>query len=149
MNLTYENMLSFMQQYCKDYSQWCNDPESISRLEQYYAPDFATRAYMHLEGKPYPFEANLSQFKDFILQSHANILHEEKVIPLEILIDERKRKAIMLLRVKKTVKASGEVFNFDAMAFYQLALDESSALRIKSLEIITDRPTALTQWVRS
>lgn len=149
MELTYENMLNFMQQYCKDYSQWCNEPGSIAKLEQYYATDFVTKAYMHLEERPYPFEATLSQFKDFIMQSHTNILHEEKIIPREILIDEKKNKAIMLLRVKKTVEKSGEVFDFDALAIYQLALAQNGTLKITSLEIITDRPTSLTQLVRS
>ena len=148
MKLTYQDMLNFMKQYCEDYSRWCNEPESISKLEQYYTSDFTTKAYMHLEGKPYPFVANLDQFKNFILRNHTDILHEEKLFPMEILIDERKNKAIMLLRVTKTVKSSGEVFDFDAIAMYQLALDESNTLKIKSLEIITDRPSALSQWVK-
>jgi len=149
MKLTYETMLTFMQQYCEDYSRWCNDPESISKLEQYYTSDFATKAYMHLEGKPYPFVQNLDQFKNFISKNHTDILHEEKLFPMEILIDERKSKAIMLLRVKKTVKSSGEVFDFDAIALYKLALDGNNTLKIKSLEIFTDKPSTLTQWVKS
>ena len=148
MELTYEDMLTFMKQYCKDYSRWCNEPESISKLERYYTSDFVTKAYMHLEGKPYPFVANLDQFKSFISKNHTDILHEEKLFPMEILIDERKKKAIMLLRVIKTVKNSGEVFDFDAIALYELALNKSNTLKIKSLEIITDRPSTLTQWVK-
>jgi len=147
MKLTYENMLTFMRQYCEDYSQWCNDPESISKLEQYWASDFVAKAYMHLEGKPYPFVQNLNQFKDFILKGHIDI--KEKLIPLEILIDERKDKAIMLLRIQKIVKKSGEVFDFDAMALYQLAIDEKNTIKIKRLEIFTDNPSKLTKWVKS
>lgn len=149
MELTYQNMQSFMKQYCEDYSRWCNDPESISKLEQYYTPDFETKAYMHLQGMPYPFVANLDEFKNFILKNHTDILHEEKLFPVEILIDERKRKAVMLLRVKKTVKSSGEVFDFDAIALYQLVLDGNDTLKIERLDIITDRPSSLSQWVKS
>jgi len=149
MKLKYEDMVTFMQQYCRDYSQWCNDLEAIPKLEQYYTSDFSTKAYMHLQGRPYPFVANLDQFKNFIARNHIDILHEEKLFPIEILIDERKNKAIMVLKVKKTVKSSSEVFDFDAIALYQLALDENNSLKIKSLEIITDRPSTLTQWVKS
>jgi len=149
MGLTYQNVLTFMKKYCEDYSRWCNEPESISKLEHYYTPDFFTKAYMHLQGMPYPFVANLDQFKKFILRNHTDIVHEEKLFPVEILFDERRSKVVMLLRVKKTAKSTGEVFDFDAIALYQLVQDENNTFKIKSLEIITDRPSSLTQWVKA
>lgn len=147
MKMTYDNMLAFMHRYSDDYSKWCNDPGSIPKLELYWASDFIAKAFMHLEGIPYPFVQNRSQFKDFILKGHGDI--EEKLILVEILIDERKCKAAVLLRIEKTVKKSREVFSFDALALYQLALEEDGKMKIKSLEIFTDNPGKLTQWVKS
>lgn len=146
IQLTYDNMLAFMHRYSEDYSKWCNEPESIDKLERYWASDFVAKAFMHLEGQPYPFVQNLGQFKNFILKGHADI--EEKLIPVEILIDERKSKATVLLRIQKTVKKSRVVFNFDAMALYQLTADQDKTIKIKSLEIFTDNPGKLTQWVK-
>ena len=148
MELTYQNMIEFMENYCKDYSQWCNDPTSISKLDQYWAPDFVSTAYMHIEGMPYPFVlSSRKEFKDFILKGHVEI--SETLIPVETIIDERRNKAVMLIKIKKREKKTGNVFVSDAMAMYGITLNEQKEIRIKSLQIFTDDAVRkLTQWVK-
>ena len=147
MELTYENMKAFMENYCKDYSQWCNDSESISKLDQYWAPDFVSIAYMHLEGIPYPFVlGNRKEFKAFIRKGHVEIW--ETLVPVEIIIDERSNKAVTLIKIEKKERSSGKVFVSDAMALYELILDEQKEIKVKSLKIFTDDVKKLTQWVR-
>ena len=146
MELTYESMKTFMENYCRDYSQWCNDPSSISKLDQYWAPDFVSTAYMHLDGIPYPFVlASRRDFRNFILKGHVEIW--ETLVPVEMIIDERCKKAVMLIRIEKKEKSTGKFFVSDAMALYELILDEQKEIKLKSLKIFTDDVKKLTQWV--
>ena len=147
MELTYETMKQFMENYSRDYSSWCNNPETLSNLDQYWAPDFVSTAYMHLEGIPYPFIlSSREEFRDFIRKGHMEI--SETLTPVEMTIDEKSEIVVMLIKIKKTEKSTGNIFESDAMAWYELALDEQKEIKLKSLKIFTDDVKKLTQWVR-
>ena len=62
----------------------------------------------------------------------------ETLTPVEMTIDEKSKIVVMLIKIKKTEKSTGNIFESDAMAWYELALDEQKEIKLKSLKIFTD-----------
>lgn len=144
MELEYETMKEFMERYFRDYSAHVNSPERIDQLNELYTADFTSVLYIHIEGMKYPFtRAGREEFKKSLLQGHATI--REKLFPNNIIIDERKKIAGVLLTSEKTILKTGETHAFDGIGFYHLTTAEENKIKIKRLEITTDDPDRLNR----
>ena len=107
MELNYENMKAFMERYFKDYSSHVNSIESIEKLDELYTSDFVSNVYMHVEGKEYPFvRKGREEFKKSLIVGHVTI--KEKLYANNIIIDEKKKIAGVLLTSEKVIRSTGE-----------------------------------------
>ena len=144
IELSYDNIERFMNQYFKYYTEYVNDPATIDKLDTYLAADFNTTFYMNTPGTgEYPFvQDNREMWKEFLLKGHQN--SKEILSPLQISIDERKRKVAAILDVRKENRTTGEKSQMVAMAIYEVGL-ENNIIKLKSLDLCVDNPQRLTE----
>lgn len=144
IELSYENIEIFMDQYFKAYTEYVNDPETIDKLDIYYTADFTSLAYMNTPGTgEYPFVIeNRAMWKDFLAKGHQNT--KETLSALELNIDERKGKVTAILEVRKENRTTGEKSQIMGIAIYGIVL-ESNTMKFKSLTICIDNPQRIAQ----
>jgi|GEM_PF-1384337 len=144
MELTYENMKSFMERYFRDYSSHVNSVESIDQLDELYTANFTSIVYMHAKGMKYPFvRTGREEFKKSLVQGHVSI--RENLFPNNIIIDEKKKIAGVLLTSEKTIMKTGEKYVFDGIGFYHLCTHEENKIKIERLDIFCDDPDKLNK----
>jgi hypothetical protein len=128
MEITYETIVKFMQGYCKDFVAYAQSPETTHHMHAYFDPD--------VEFIPYTAEA-LAPVKGrdkflYIMTLHPSV--KESIEPEDIIVDERRKIAVLLLKAKlldaKTDKVLGEKHYFP---LYQLTVDENNSLKIKKI----------------
>lgn len=139
MKLTYDKMKEFMLGYCKDYSRYANDAETMNKMDKYWDPNFYVTAYFHRKDGTYPvIYKNRKEFQEFLIRTHTII--KDTMIVRDIIIDEKIKKAVILLKIVKTNQEKNKKFEIDGMGCYQLILDENKRIRIKSLDFFWDAP---------
>jgi len=139
MKLTYKKMKEFMLNYCKDYSRYANDAESMYKMDKYWAPDFKVTAYFHRTDGTYPVVyTSRKDFQEFLIRTHTVIKDTMKV--RDVIIDDKINKAVILLKIEKRNQKTGEAFEIDGMGCYQLILDEKKAIKIVTLDFFWDAP---------
>ena len=139
MELTYANMKAFMEKYFEKYSMYSNSAKEIDKLDEFYVPQFASTGYTRMQGKEYPLvREGRNEYKDSLVRMHAEI--EETMVPLEIMIDEREKKAVALVKAELKNRLTMDHFVSDIIAFYQLVLDETKNIKISSVGVFVDNP---------
>lgn len=137
--LTYENMKTFLEKYFEGYSKYSNRAEEIDRLDEFYTLGFISTGYVRMQGKEYPLiRKGRNEYKDSLVHMHADI--EETMTPQNIMIDEKEKKAIALVKVVLKNCKTMEQFESDIIAFYQLVLDEDKTIKIESVGVFVDDP---------
>lgn len=127
MELTYDNIVAWMKEYFKAYTAYAQDPKTIHRMYDYFAPDL----------KFDPYVAGLEHTTDRdeflnIMASHPTSY--ETLTPEDIVIDERRKVVVVLLKAEVTDRKTGEVVvRKTYLPRYQLGLDENNTIKIKSL----------------
>lgn len=128
MEITYDTIVKFMQDYCKDFVAYAQNPETTHHMDAYFAPD--------VEFVPYTAEA-LAPVKgrDKFLQimtSHPSV--KEFIEPEDIIVDEKRNIAVLLLQAKLIDAKTDEVLaGKHYFPLYQLAVDENDTLKIKRI----------------
>ena len=139
MELTYLNMKSFMERYFRGYGDWVNSADTIGELDNYYTPDFTSTVYGRLEGMDYPVvRKGRKAFKDSLVHLHANIA--ETMTPIDIMIDEQRKKAAALVKVEMSHRKTGVQLEVDMVAFYQFCLDENSTIKFENVGVFLSDP---------
>ena len=139
MALTYEKMKDFMEKYCKDYSLYGNDAETMSKMDEYWAPDFVSTAYFTQETGTYPVvHKNRREFQDFLIRGHVNV--KDALEPRDVIVDLKNNKTVVLLKVKKENRHTGEFTEIDGVGIYKLIVDANDTLKIKSLDFFWHAP---------
>jgi hypothetical protein len=148
MEMSYTNMKSFMERYFRGYGDWVNSASTIAELDDYYTPEFTSTVYGRVNGMDYPLVRKGRQtFKDSLVRLHAGIA--EEMTPVDIWIDEQRKKATALVRVKMTNKKTGEKLEVDMAAFYQLCLDERHTIKFASVGVfLSDPERAMTFYLK-
>jgi hypothetical protein len=127
MEFTYDAITSFMQNYFKDFIRYSPRPETTYRMHDYFAPD--------LEFVPYVAGNRcITGRDDFLrlLSSHPSSL--EKLTPEDIMVDEKCRTAVVLIKAEICDSDTGEVLvNKHYLVSYQLTLDEKDTIKIKKI----------------
>jgi hypothetical protein len=142
MALTYENMKEFMIKYCKDYSLYGNDAETMPKMDKYWAPNFKSTAYFHLMDGTYPvIHKSRKEFQDFLIHGHINI--KDALIPQDIIVDEKEKKVVIQLRIEKENRKTGEISKIDGIGIYQLIVDKNNSPKITSLDFYWDIPNKI------
>ena len=143
MKLTYENMKKFMVKYFKYYNKYSQDLETCYKMKEFWPEKFKATAYYHRKNGPFPIVcSNGTDFLNIIVQMHQKL--EEVLTPLDIIIDEKRKKIGATLSIKKKSRKTGEQYDFTAIAIYQLGLDEENTIKIESLDICVDDPEGIT-----
>jgi hypothetical protein len=144
MELSYESMKAFMENYFEVYSANSNSDETIERLDEVYTANFTSVAHVHIEGKKYPFtRIGREEFKRSLVLGHTRMT--EKLVPKKLIIDEKQKTAGILLTIENTIRETGEKHTFDALTFYKLSTRENDKIKIEKLEIFFDDPDRLNR----
>jgi hypothetical protein len=135
MELGYDSIVRFMDEYFPVYSDYGQDPATAYRMHDYYAPDFVFEGYVGLpEPVVYP---NAEAFVEFDI-SHPSSY--ERLTPEDIAIDERRKVVWVLIKFEFIERKSGRVLvEEQGVSRYQLTLDENGAIKIKSLLFFPQR----------
>lgn len=142
MELTYDAMVEFMEEYFPVYSEFGQDPETAYRMHEYYAPDFVFIGHVGFqEPVIYP---SAQAFLEFDI-SHPSSF--ERLTPLEMVVDERRKTVCVIIRFEFVDKATGRVLVEErGVSRYRLTPDESGAIKITELLFFPERlpPGALS-----
>jgi hypothetical protein len=136
MELTYDNMVAFMQEYFPVFSNLGQDPATVHRMEEFFAPDIVFTGYMGFpEGLlVYP---DRQTFLDFDV-SHPWAF--ERLTPLDLTVDERRGVVFALMKFEFVERKTGKVLVEElATGQYHLALDDAGTIKIKKLIFFPQR----------
>lgn len=139
MELTYDNMKKFMEKYCKDYSLYGNDADTMPKMDEYWAPNFVSTAYFTPPDGTYPLvHKSRKEFQEFLINGHKNI--KDALEPRDVIIDQKNSKAVILLKIKKENRNTAELTEIDGVGIYKLIVDANDTLKIKSLDFFWHAP---------
>ena len=130
MELTYDNMVAFMQDYFPVYSDCGQDPATVHRMKDYFAPDLVFTGYMGFpEGLLiYP---DRQAFLDFDV-SHPWVY--ERLTPEDMTVDERRKVVFVIIKFEFVDRRTGQVLLEDrGVTQYHLVVDEKESIKIKKL----------------
>ncbi|MBF9017922.1 MULTISPECIES: hypothetical protein [unclassified Oceanispirochaeta] len=135
--VNYNKFKEFMEQYFKDYSQYAQDAETMSRMDKYWTEDIKVTAYFQLPGGEYPFKMdNRRVWQDFLIKGHLTIW--ENLSPTDMMLDPVQLKTSSMLKVVKFDRTTNkELVNLDGIGYYTLIENEDGSLQIKSLDFFT------------
>ncbi len=139
MKISYKQIKEFMTEYCKDYSQYANDPETIAKMHKYWAPDLVAKAYFRGKTGDSPIIHNSrEQFQNSLIVNHQSF--RDMMEPLDLIIDEISAKAVLISKITKTAQNSSETYEINGMGCYKLQMNTKKTLFIKSIDFFWDAP---------
>jgi hypothetical protein len=135
MELIYDDMVKFMEEYFPVYSEYGQEPATAHRMHEYYAPDFVFTGYVgYLEPVVYP---SAEAFVEFDL-SHPSSY--ERLTPEDMIVDERRKRISALIKFEFIDKPTGKVLAEErGVSHYQLVLDERGDIKISSIVFFPQR----------
>jgi len=128
MELNYDNIMKFMQDYFVAFGKYGQDPKNIHKMDDYFAPDLVFNPYVagvgHVNGREEFYK---------VLCSHPSGL--ETLKPDNIMVDVKKASAVVLISAQISDPKTGEVLvKKKYFVLYPLMLDEKKTIKIKSLQ---------------
>lgn len=128
MNLTYDEILNYMQRYFRDFEAYGQNPDTIRRMDEYFAADFEFIPYVAtiqpVKGRDIWYQVLLSHPSGF-----------EKLTPEDLVIDERRQVAVALIKAEILDSTTREVLVTKRyFAHYPLVVDENNGIKIKKLQ---------------
>jgi hypothetical protein len=135
MELTYEAIVGFMEEYFPVYSEYGQDPATAHRMHDYYAPDFVFTGYVgYPEPVVYP---SAEAFVEFDV-SHPSSY--ERLTPEDMTVDERRKVVSVIIKFEFIDRTTGRVLvEEQGVSHYHLVLDDSGAIKIKRLLFFPQR----------
>jgi hypothetical protein len=129
MELTYENIAKWMHEYWNAYNEYAQNPETVSRMCDYFTPDMEFL----------PYVAQISHMHTTKRDDFFNILtgHPrgyERFTLEDMVIDEQRKIVVALLKVDIfDSKTATLLLTKRYLVHYTLVLDENSSLKIKKI----------------
>ena len=131
MELTYDNILSWLKEYFYVYSTYGQDSETADKMKDYFTPDL--RFIPYIAGIDGP-EGGFFSRDEFIHTAKSHSSWYEKLTPEDIIIDERRKMTAVRFGMEVINRKTGEVVvKKSAMAHYELVLDENNTIKIKTI----------------
>jgi hypothetical protein len=131
MAFTYDDIVKWMKSYFETYNKYAQLPETVDKMNDYFAPDLVFKAYIAGLGDGSPV-TDREVFKR-ILSAHPNSY--ETFEPLDIAVDERKMVVAALLDVDVIDRTTEKVVvEKHYLVRYQLKVDENNTLKIKQID---------------
>ena len=135
MEMTYEDIVKFMQEYFPVYSDYGQDPATAHRMDDFYAPDFVFTGYVG-----YPEPVVYPSREAFLAFDVSHPSSYERLTPEALTIDERGRTVFAIIKFEFIDRKTGEVLVVERGATqYQLVLDENGTIKIKSFVFFPQR----------
>lgn len=127
MELTYENIVKFFEDYFPAYNAYAQNPETTYHMHDYFAEDLKFNPYV--DGLEHTTSAD-----EFLAIMSSHPSSYETIIPEDIIIDEKRAVVCVLARTEVTDRNTGQVVvRKHYLPRYQLILDENGNIKIQSL----------------
>ena len=129
MELSYDAVVKYMKDYFEVFNTYGQNPETIHRLDDYYAPDVEFTPYVAGIG-----HCNSREEFYRVLFSHPS--GYEKLTPEEIVVDERRMMAVVLIKAEISDSKTKEILVTKRyFVLYPLEPDEDNTLKIKKIQL--------------
>lgn len=127
MEMTYDNMLRFMNDYFPTFVKYGQDPAENYRLHDYFGEDFEF----------YPNFHGVDPVKDrdqFLYQMSLHPSTHEQMEPEDIFIDDKRKVAVAVLNARIVDSRTGKVLvKKKYCPCYHLGLDKNQTIKIKKI----------------
>jgi hypothetical protein len=131
MELTYENMVSFMDAYFADYNKYGGDPKTLPNMLKYYVPEIQLHSYTLNAVRPF--------FLEGILQAMTHPGLHEEFTPRNYVVDERRKVVVVQLTNQFTEEANHKSYPAKQLSVhYHLTLDKNKDIRINKILFFTE-----------
>jgi len=135
MKLTYDNIREFLKGYFEIFNKYGQNPKTNYRMNDYFHPDLEFVEYS--EGVP-PILGR----ERLLAEVSEHTSSHEKLIPEEIVVDERRGVAVVLIKTEITDAITGELLVAKSyLVHYQLVLDQSNTIKIKRILLFEEQLT--------
>ena len=129
MEFNYDDIVRYMNDYFETFNKYGQHPDTIHRMDDYYAPDFKFIPYVATIGAT----TGREEFYKVLLSHPSGY---EKLTPLDIVFDERRRVVVVLIKAEISDSKTGEVLvTKHYFAHYPLVLDENNTVKMKELQL--------------
>ena len=129
MDLNYDTVVKYMQEYFETFNEYGQSPDTVHRMDDYFAPDFEFNPYV---ADVSPARGREEFYK--VIVSHPS--GYEKLIPLDIVYDEKRQVVVVLILAEISDSKTGELLvKKHYFARYPLVLDENKTIKIKELRL--------------
>lgn len=129
MQFTYDDIVQYMQDYFETFNTYGQNPDTVHRLDDYYMPDLEFIPYVAQIG------GGVKGREEFygILLSHPS--GYEKLTPLDIVVDERRLVAVVLIKAEILDSKTGkQLVTKHYFVRYPLIVDENNTLKITKIQ---------------
>lgn len=131
MKFTHDNVQKWFEGYFAEFNRCNGDPKKVPNMEKYFAPDLQFISYILDVKRPDDREGLLKTMV------HPGLL--EELTPEEIIIDEKRKAAAVILKVQFKDERTGTLFPAKHnCAIYQLAEDKSGGPKIRRISYFTE-----------
>ncbi len=129
MEFDYDDVIKYMKNYFDTFNKYAQYPDTVHRMDDYFAPDFNFIPFVATieprSGREAFYEVLLSHPSGF-----------EKLIPQDIIFDERRKVVVALIKAEVSDSNTGELLvTKHYFARYPLVLDENNTIKIKELKL--------------
>jgi len=129
VELTYDNIVKYMKDYFETFNTYGQDPKTIHRMNDYYAPDLEFIPYVAGIGHT----AGRDEFLRILLSHPSGY---EKLTPEDIVVDERRKVAVVQIKAEISDSQTGEILVTKRyFVRYPLVLDEDNTIKITKIEL--------------
>ena len=104
MELSYENMVKFMEEYLPVFSEYGQDPATVQRMNDYFAPDVEFTGHV---GFPEPLVYRSRD--EFLAFDVAHPSSYERLTALDLTVDEKRKVVVAVLKFEFIDRKTDEV----------------------------------------
>jgi len=131
MELTYDIIVKWMKDYFEVYGKYGQEPDTYQIMNDYFAPDLRFIPYIAGLGGP---EGGFRSRDEFLRTAIAHTSWYEKLTPLDITVDERRKAVVVIFNIDVHDRKTGLiVVKRNAIAHYNLILDDQKTIKIKTI----------------
>jgi hypothetical protein len=131
MELTYENMVNFMDTYFKDYNKYGGDPKTLPNMLKYYVPEIELHSFTLNAVRPFYLDGILGAM------THPG-LHEE-FTPRYYVVDERRKVVVIQLMNQFTEESTNKSYpSKELSVHYYLTQDKNRDIKIYKIFFFTE-----------
>jgi len=131
MELTYDIIVKWMKDYFEVYGKYGQEPDTYQIMNDYFAPDLRFIPYIAGLGGP---EGGFRSRDEFLRTAIAHTSWYEKLTPLDITVDERRKAVVVIFNIDVYDRKTGLiVVKRNAIAHYNLILDDQKTIKIKTI----------------